>query len=211
MKLYYAPGACSFAPHVALREAGLPFSLVRYDIPTGQLEGGGKLTAINDKGYVPVLLFDDGAKLTEVAVVLQWIADQVPESGLAPPAGTMERYRLAEWLNFIATEIHKPYWPLFHQGTETERQASKQHLARRFAWVQEKLGDQPFLTGDRFTVADAYLLTVLNWTRPAGIDISAWPKLEAYRKRMRDRPSVRASLEAETPRPRRQAGTSASP
>ncbi len=196
MKLYYATAACSFAPHVILRELGLPFTLVRFDIPTQKLEGGGRLEDVNEKGYVPVLELDDGERLTEVAVILQFLADRKPELGLAPPAGTMARYRLQEWLNFLATEIHKPYWPLFH-GPEVEKAGAREKLERRFSWVEAKLGDKPFLMGDHFTVADAYLLTLINWMRPAGLDGNRWPKLKAYRSRLRDRPSVHAALEAE--------------
>ncbi len=197
MKLYYSQGTCSFAPHVALRESGLAFDLARYDMKTAQLEGGGSLEAINDKGYVPVLELDDGERLTEVAVILQWIADQRPERDLAPRPGSLARYRLQEWLNFIATEIHKPYWPLFHGAPEAERDEARQRLARRFDWTQGKLGERPFLMGEGFTVADCYLLTVLNWTRAAGIDLARWPKLAEYRTRLGSRPSVRAAKEAE--------------
>jgi glutathione S-transferase len=196
MKLVYFPGACSFGPHITLREAGLPFTLVRFDRDTHALDSGGRLEDVNDKGYVPVLELDDGERLTEAAVILQYVADQRPESGLAPRPGTMERYRLQEWLNFIATEIHKPYWPLFH-GPEVEKPGAREKLDRRFAWTQEKLGSRPFVLGDAFTVADAYLLTVVNWMRPAGLDPNAWPRLKEYRARLSQRPSVRAALEAE--------------
>jgi glutathione S-transferase len=196
MKLVYFPGACSFAPHVALREAGLPFSLVLYDRTTHQLDAGGKLEDVNDKGYVPVLELDDGQRLTEAAVILQYIADQQPGTGLAPPPGTMARYRLQEWLNFIATEIHKSYWPLFH-GPEVEKPSARERLDRRFSWVQEKIAGRNFVLGEAFTVADAYLLTVVNWMRPAGIDPGKWPGLKDYRARLSQRPAVRAALEAE--------------
>jgi glutathione S-transferase len=196
MKLVYFPGACSFAPHVALREAGLPFSLVLYDRATQQLDAGGKLEDVNDKGYVPVLELDDGQRLTEAAVILQYIADQQPGTGLAPPPGTMARYRLQEWLNFIATEIHKSYWPLFH-GPEVEKPSARERLDRRFSWVQEKIAGRNFVLGEAFTVADAYLLTVVNWMRPAGIDPGKWPGLKDYRARLSQRPAVRAALEAE--------------
>lgn len=196
MKLVYFPGACSFAPHVTLREAGLPFTLVRYDRETHALEGGGRLDDVNDKGYVPVLELDDGQCLTEAAVVCQYIADQRPETGLAPKPGTMARYRLQEWLNFLATEIHKPYWPLFH-GPEVEKPTAREKLDRRFTWAQEKLGSRPFVMGDTFTIADAYLLTMVNWMRPAGLDPTRWPGLKEYRSRLSQRPSVRAALEAE--------------
>ena len=196
MKLVYFPGACSFAPHVTLREANIPFTLVLYDRKTHLLEGGGRLEDVNDKGYVPVLELDSGERLTEAAVVCQYIADQRPETGLAPAPGTMARYRLQEWLNFLATEIHKAYWPLFH-GPEGEKPAAMEKLDRRFTWTQERLGSQPFLMGDVFTVADAYLLTMVNWMRPAGVDPNRWPGLKAYRTRLSQRPSVRAALEAE--------------
>jgi glutathione S-transferase len=196
MKLFYFPGACSFAPHVTLREAGLPFTLVLYDRATHALASGGRLEDVNDKGYVPVLELDDGERLTEAAVVCQYIADQRPESGLAPKPGTMARYRLQEWLNFFATEIHKAYWPLFH-GPEVEKPGARERLDRRFAWTQEKIASRPFVMGEAFTIADAYLVTLVNWMRPAGLDPTRWPGLKDYRARISQRPTVRAALEAE--------------
>jgi glutathione S-transferase len=196
MKLYYAMGTCSFAPHVALREAGLPFDLVRFDMKKQQLEGGRPIEDVNEKGYVPVLELDGGERLTEVPAVLQWIADRNPGT-LAPPNGTMERYRLQEWLNFIATEIHKVYWPLFHDGAPIEKENATAKLVKRFEWIEKSLGSKQFLTGETFTIADAYLLTVLNWTKPAGIDLGRWPRLKDYWSRLRARPAVRAALEAE--------------
>lgn len=196
MKLVYFPGACSFAPHVTLREAGIPFTLVRFDRDTHALEGGGKLEDLNDKARVPVLVLDDGQRLTEVAVVCQYIADQRPETGLAPPAGTMARYRLQEWLNFIATEIHKAYWPLFH-GPDLEKPTARERLDRRFSWTERRIAGRNFVMGDTFTIADAYLLTVVNWMRPAGLDPGKWPGLKEYRARISQRPTVRAALDAE--------------
>lgn len=197
MKLYYFPAACSLAPHIALREAGLPFTLVKFDTKTGALDQGGRLEDVNEKGLVPVLELDDGERLTEVSAVLQYIADRKPESGLAPPAGTMPRYRLMEWLNFIATEVHKGYWPIFHDGADVEKEAGRARVGHSYDFVQTRLGDREFLLGDHFTVADAYLLVTLNWTKAAGIDIERWPKLKAYRLRMRERPAVIAALDAE--------------
>ncbi|HEY2031486.1 MAG TPA: glutathione transferase GstA [Myxococcales bacterium] len=197
MKLYYAMATCSHAPHIALREAGLKFDLCRFDMKERTLDTGGKLDEVNDKGYVPVLELDDGQRLTEVAVLLQYIADQAPSSGLAPKAGTMERYRLMEWLNFIATEVHKPYWPLFHEGAEVENQKAHEKLGKSFSLIQRRLGNGPYLMGEQFTVADAYLVTVLNWTRAAGIDLGKWPALKEYRDRVRKRPAVMAAMEAE--------------
>jgi len=197
MKLYYMPGTCSLAPHIALREVGIDFKLVRFDGKSHAFEGGGKLEDVNSKGYVPVLELDNGERLTEVAAVLQYIADQAPQSGLAPPLGSFERYRLQEWLNYIATEVHKSFWAFFHPGCESEKPNQRERLVNRFDWVEKRLGDKPFLMGEAFTVADAYLVTLLNWLRPAGFDIAQWPRLKAYRTRLRERPSVRAALDAE--------------
>jgi glutathione S-transferase len=197
MKLYYFPAACSLAPHIALREAGLPFTLVRLDTKTGELEGGGRIEDVNEKGVVPVLELDDGERLTEVSAILQYIGDRKPELGLAPAAGTMPRYRLAEWLNFIATELHKIYWPLFHEGADVEKDKARAKLARGFDFVDRRLGDGPFLMGPTFTVADAYLLVVINWMKPAGVDPDRWPRLKDYRARLRERPAVIAALQAE--------------
>ncbi len=197
MKLYYATATCSHAPHIALREAGLDFELVRFDMKSGALEGGGDLASINPKGYVPVLELDDGQRLTEVAAILQYIADRVPERQLAPPAGTMARYRLIEWLHFLGMEIHKIYWPIFHGAPDDEKDRAREKLGRSFSYVEAQLGDQPFLMGDTFTVADAFLVTVLNWTKPGGIDLARWPGLRSYRTRVRERVAVGAAMDAE--------------
>jgi glutathione S-transferase len=197
MKLYFATATCSHAAHIALREAGLAFDLVRFDMKTRALADGGSLDAVNDKGYVPVLELDDGTRLTEVAAILQYVADRVPEKGLAPPAGSLERYRLMEWLSFIGMEVHKIYWPLFHDGAEVENTRAREKLGRSFAWVEKHLGEKPYLMGEGFTVADAYLVTTLNWTRAAGIDLDRWPRLKEYRLRVRARPAVNAALDAE--------------
>src|SRR3954464_8563176 len=143
MKLYYATATCSHAPHIALREAGLPFSLVRFDMKERTFEGGAKLEEVNDKGFVPVLELDDGQRLTEVAVVLQYIADLAPQSGLAPKAGTLQRYRLMEWLNFIATEVHKAYWPLFHDGAQVENDKARDKLASPLSLFQKRRAKKP--------------------------------------------------------------------
>jgi glutathione S-transferase len=197
MKLYYATATCSLSAHMALREAGLAFDLVRFDMKTRLLEDGRPLDVVNDKGYVPVLELDDGTRLTEVAAILQYVADQVPERALAPALGSFERYRLIEWLSFIGMEVHKIFWPLFHEGAEIENTHARDKLARSFTWIEKHLGDQPFLMGSSFTVADCYLVTVLNWTRAGGIDLERWPALKDYRLRLRARPAVAAALEAE--------------
>jgi glutathione S-transferase len=197
MKLYFFPGACSLAPHIALREADLPFTMVRYDQKTHQVEGVGPIEEVNEKGKVPVLELDDGQRLTEVSAILQYIADRKPELELAPRCGTFERYRLAEWLNFIATEVHKSYFWLFHDGADVEKAHAKEKLDEAYAYVQRKLEGKSFLMGDTFTVADAYLVVVLNWMKPAGLDAEKFPGLKAYRDRIRARPAVMAAMEAE--------------
>jgi glutathione S-transferase len=197
MKLYYMTAACSLAPHIALREAGIDFTLVRFDMKKQALADGGSLMDVNEKGYVPVLELDDGQRLTEVTAVLQYIADLKPESKLAPANGTMPRYRLQEWLNFIATEVHKIYWPLFHDGAEIEKTNANAKLKKSFDWLEKQLGTRPYLMGEQFTVADAYLVTVINWMKPAGIDGNQWPGLKDYRTRVRARPAVIKALEAE--------------
>jgi len=158
MKLYFAPGACSMAPHIVLREAAYRFDLEKVDLTRKQTESGENYMNINPKGYVPALRLDDGEVLTEVAVVLQYLADQKPESGLAPKLGTKERYRLMEWLNFVSSEIHKPFGSLFNSKIPAEwRENQLELLGRRFDYLAEQLNGKLYLTGDQFTVADAYL------------------------------------------------------
>lgn len=198
MKLYYSPGACSLAPHIALREAGLPFTLEKVDLGAKKTEHGADFTAINPKGYVPALELDDGSLLTEAGVMLQYIADQVPASGLAPAFGTMARYHLMETIHFIATELHKSAGALFNPATPEEwRQVVNGLLERRFGFIEGRLGENPYLEGERFTVADAYLFTVLSWSRPLKIDLTPWPKLSAYVTRIGSRPKVIETLQAE--------------
>jgi len=198
MKLYFSPGACSLGPHIALQEAGLPFDLVRVDLATHKTESGADFYAINPKGYVPALELDDGSILTENAAILQYVADRAPEKKLAPEAGSMERYRLQEWLHFISTEIHKSFSPLFSSAcTEETRQAQLAKISNRLDLVQKHLDGKPFLFGDQFTVADGYFFAVLNWTRTMGPDLSKWPAVEAYYQRLAERPAVQAAMAAE--------------
>lgn len=198
MKLYYAPGACSLAPHIALRETGAAFDLEKVDLAKKQTAGGEDFTRINPKGYVPALRLDDGEILTEVAVILQYLADRKPEAALAPAAGSMQRYRLMEWLNFISSEIHKQFGPLFNPQITPEWKANQLNvLGRRFDYLSERLNGQPYLMGERFSVADAYLFTVLNWNSYVGMDMGKWPKLQAYMARVAERPAVREALRAE--------------
>jgi glutathione S-transferase len=200
MKLYYSPGACSLSPHIALREAGLTFELDQVNLSNKQTRSGEDFAAINPKGYVPVLRLDDGQVLTEGPAIVQYIADQKPQTGLAPAAGTLARVRLQEWLNFISTEIHKQFSPMFNSKTPEEcKRISKDNLARRFDFLTLKLEGQSYLLGDTFTVADGYLFTVLRWTGHVGMDIAKWPVLKKYVDRVSERPAVRAALEAERP------------
>jgi glutathione S-transferase len=200
MKLYYSPGACSLSPHIVLREAELPFDLVRAFTKTHKLDDGTDYYTINPKGYVPLLELDDGQRLTEGPVIVQYIADKVPAKKLAPPAGTMERYRLQEWLNFITTEIHKTYSPLFNPDMpEPAKQIFRLKLDSRYKWVEGQLQGRQFLMGDTFTVADAYLFTVSRWAKVVGVDITGLPNLTAYLARIDARPAVQAALKAEVP------------
>lgn len=198
MKLYYAPGACSLSPHIALREAGLAFDLEKVDLRAKTTESGGDFTAVNPKGAVPALRLDDGSVLTENIALAQYVADQRPESGLAPAAGTMERYRLQEWLAYVSTELHKTFSPLFYPGTpDAFKTIVRENLAKRFAFLDKHLASNPYLMGEGFTVADGYCFTILRWADMFQIDLSAYPSLTAYRDRVKARPKVREALEAE--------------
>ena len=199
MKLYYSPVACSLSPHIALREAGLDFELVRVDLKSHTLvSDGSDFTKINPKGYVPVLELDDGTRLTEGPAIVQYIADLKPESGLAPKAGTLARYRLQEWLAFINSEIHKGFGPLFRPNASEEvKAAARQNLANRLNYVAGHLDGNHYLLGEQFTVADGYLFTVLNWGQWTGVDIKEWPSLAAFQARVGNRPAVKAAQAAE--------------
>jgi len=196
MKLYYSPGACSLAAHIALRESGVTFDLEKVDLGQHKTASGGDYYRINPKGYVPTLKLDDGEVLSEAAVVLQYVADKKPESGLAPKPGTMERYRLMEWLTFISSEIHKTFTPFFHPEAGS-KDAAKVQLAKRFGYVEKQLAKKPWLMGDTFTVADAYLFVVTNWTNIHEIDLSKWPKLKDFMARVKARQKVQEAMKAE--------------
>ncbi|MDQ6922895.1 MAG: glutathione transferase GstA [Pseudomonadota bacterium] len=198
MKLFYAPGACSLSPHIALLEAGLEATLVKVDTKAHTTEGGGDYYAVNPKGYVPMLELDDGDRLTEGPAIVQYIADRNPKSKLAPAAGTMARYHLQEWLNFITAELHKQFGPLFQAATPAEfKEALKEKIGKRFDWVAEQLKGKDYLMGETFTVADAYLFTMLTWTKHVGIDLARWPVLTAYKAQVAGRPKVREAMIAE--------------
>jgi glutathione S-transferase len=195
MKLYYTTGACSMASNIALREAGIPFEMSKVDKRTKRVDGV-EFVTINAKGYVPALRLDDGQVLTENVAVLQYIADLNPAAKLAPPAGTLERYRLQEWLSFINSEVHKAFTPLFSsEATEETKTYARNYLAKRLAYLEGALGDNTYVMGDQFTVADAYLFTVLGWGVHVGVDIG--PKLKSYVDRVRARPHVIEAMTAE--------------
>jgi len=198
MKLYYSPGACSLSPHIVLREAGLTFEPVLASTKTHKLQDGTDYYTINPKGYVPLLELDDGQRLSEGPAIVQFIADQVPDKRLAPPNGTLERYRLQEWLNFITSELHKGIGGIFNPSMPEEGKAVMRARATdRLKWVDTQLDGRKFLLGDTFTVADAYLFTVANWTKYTGIDISGMPNLTAYQARVAARPAVQEAMQAE--------------
>lgn len=198
MKLYYSPGACSLSPHIALMEAGLKFTAEKVDIREKKTQDGGDYFKINPKGQVPVLELDNGERLTEGPAIVQYIADQAPKSGLAPAAGTMERYRLQEWLNHITSELHKSYGPIFRPTTPEEyKTISKENIGKRLDAIDKQLAGKKYLMGDTFTVADAYLFTVARWSSRVGIDLSRWPNLKAYMDRVEARPKVHEALVAE--------------
>jgi glutathione S-transferase len=198
MKLYFAPGACSLSPHIVARELGLPIEIKKVNNKEKTIEGGGDYWKINARGYVPALELDNGEILTEGPAIVQYLADQKPESGLAPKAGTLERYRLQEWLNFLTSEVHKQFTPLFKPNTpEDYKPIAKQNIANRFDWLDKQLAGKDYLMGQTFTVADAYLFVLLNWTKVQQIDLSKWPNLAALQKRVAARPKVKEAMRAE--------------
>lgn len=201
MKLYYKPGACSLSPHIVLREAGLPFELVKVDLVTKTLPDGSDFRAVNPKGQVPALALDEGGVLTEGAAIVQYVADKAPDSGLIPPAGTMERYRVQELLSFIGSELHKGIVPLFPMlkdvVSDTYKGFATKVLGAKLAVLNEALEGKAYLTGDGFTVADAFAFTVLSWAPRVGLDLSPWPNLVAFAERVAARPAVQAAIAAE--------------
>ena len=198
MKLYYAKGACSQAAHIILHEAGLPHDSVKVDIRAKKLDDGSDYLRINPKGAVPALELDDGQLLTENAVILQYIAEKAGAFELLPQPGDLQRYRVLEWLNFIATELHKGFGPLFNPAAgEDTKQLARDTIAKKLDFVEQQMGDKPYLMGERFTLPDAYLFVILGWTRTMNIDLNGWPKLAAFRERMSRRESVREVLEFE--------------
>ena len=200
MKLYYAPGACSLAPHIALREAGRTFDLERVDLATHRTASGRDFLEINPKGYVPVLELDGAGSetLTEAQVILQYIADLAPDAMLIPVSGTFARYHAKEWLAFISTELHKQFGPLFKPGTaQSMISAQRGKIGDRLLYLADVLGTRGYLMGEHFTVCDAYLFVMLQWCGKFGIDLALWPNLDDYEKKLEHRPAIQAAMTAE--------------
>ncbi len=191
MKLYYSPGACSMSPHITALELGLAPDLVKVDLKAHQTANGADYYAINPKGYVPALQLDDGQVLTEGPAIVQYLADQKPDAGLLPPAGSVGRARVQEWLNFIGTELHKNFSPLFKPDTPEDAKArARDILGKRLAFVEQSLGEQDYLTGARLAVCDPYLYVILTWADRMSLDLSAYPRLRAFQARVAARPAV---------------------
>ena len=198
MKLYYSPGLCSLSPHIVLREAGLDAELIKVDIQQHVLDDGSDYLAVNPRGYVPILVLDDGEQLSEGPAIVQYLADLKPASGLAPANGTMARYRLQEWLAFVNSELHKTLGPMFDPSSpDSVKAATVAKVGKRIGWVAQQLDTKPYALGEQFSVADAYLFTVLSWSKGVGIDLNDWPVLAAYQKRVAARPAVREAMRVE--------------
>ena len=198
MKLFYDAGSCALSPHIVLCELGFDHELEKVDLAAGRTETGTDFRAINPKGYVPVLVLDDGTVLTEGGVIVQWLADQRPEAGLIPPVGSLERVRVQEWLSFVAAELHRSYTPLFDRDLAPDyREKAAAKLAGRLDFVEAHLAGRDYLVGGRFTVADAYCFTILNWAGYVDVDMAPWPSLRAYHGRVRERPAVQRAMAEE--------------
>lgn len=199
MKLYFSPEACSLSPHIVLRELGLPFTLVKVDNKSKKTADGADFLAINPKGYVPVLELDNGQRLTEGPAIVQYLADQKADARLVPANGTFERYRLQEWLNFITSEIHKSFSPLFNEAMpEAAKAIFKDKIAQRFGLIEKTLAKQDYLLGANLSVADVYLFVVARWSRYFDIDLGRWPALAKFMQRIEQRAAVKAALNFES-------------
>jgi len=198
VKLFYSPGACSLSPHIALLEAGIPFTLVKVDLKSKKVESGEDFNGVNGKGYVPALQLDNGQILTEGPAIVQYIADQKPATGLAPAVGTIERYKLQEWLNFISSEIHKAIGSMFNPAQTADwKEAVKAALSKRLDWLSKQLEGKQYLMGEKFSVADGYLFTILRWAKIVGFDLGKWPVIQQYVARVGQRPKVLEAMKAE--------------
>ncbi|SHG37505.1 glutathione transferase GstA [Massilia sp. CF038] len=198
MKLYFSPGACSLSPHIVLREAGMAFSLEQVDLRSKRTASGADYSAINPKGYVPALETDEGVLLTEGPAIIQFVADRAPGSALAPAAGSMARYQLVEWLNFISTEIHKSFSPLFNPAASEDMKTNARNaINKRYAYLEGILGQRNYLMGEQFSVADVYLFVITNWAGPVQLDLTPYPHVQAFQARIGARPAVQDALRAE--------------
>jgi glutathione S-transferase len=198
MKLYIWPGACSLSPHIVAREAGIDLQLAPLDRAERKAADGTVLSSVNPKNQVPTLEMEDGQTLTEGPVIVQYLADLKPAAGLVPPAGSLDRYRVQEWLNFVTSELHKTYGPLFRPTTPDDyKTQSRESIGQRLDWIDQELAGKQYLMGDQFTVADAYLFTVLRWSPRVGIDLSKWKNVTAYIDRVAARPKVQEAMKAE--------------
>jgi len=198
MKLYYAPGACSLSPHIVAREAGLDLQLEKVDTGTKTIRTDGDYWRVNPKGYVPALEISPGEVLTEGPAIVQYLGDRKPEAGLVPAAGTMDRYRMQEMLGYINSEIHKAYSPLFNPKTPAETvEERKAYLRKRYKILDERLAGRPYLFGDKFSAADAYLFTVTTWAKYVKLDLSEFPNVVAFQARVAARPAVQAAMKEE--------------
>lgn len=198
MKLYYSPGSCAMSPHIVLSETGAAYTLERVDLATKTTETGRPLSEINPQDAVPVLALDNGDTLTEGAAIVQYVADQHPEAGLLPPPGSLARAKVQQWLNYIATEMHKAHVPLFKADyPAASKEIALANINRAYAFVSAALADQPYLTGSAFTVADAYLFTIVNWHKFIGLDLAPWPTLVAYQQKVAARPAVEKAMREE--------------
>ncbi|MCX7106616.1 MAG: glutathione transferase GstA [Methylococcales bacterium] len=198
MKLYYSPGACSLSPHIVTCEAELPLELIKVDLNNKLTETKEDFQQLNPNGYVPLLILDDGNQLTEGPAIVQYLADQAPDKKLIPLAGTFERYKAQQWLNFISTEIHKSFGLLFNPAaSDATKELAVDILKKRLAIVAEQLSSQPYLLGETFSVADAYLFVTLSWGQYVNVDISRWPALARYADKISERPAVQKAMKAE--------------
>lgn len=198
MKLYFSPGACSLSPHIVLRETGLPFTLVKADLKAKLLADGADYRAVNPKGSVPALRLANGEVLTEGPAIVQYLGDLAPQSGIVPKAGTMERYRLIEWLNFVSTELHKAYSPLFRPNTPDDyKPVARENIVAKYAIADAALADRPYLLGEAFSAADAYLFVVTRWATPLKLDLSQFKNVAAFMARVSERQAVKDALAAE--------------
>ena len=198
MKLFYSPGACSLAPHILLRETGTPFTLAKVDLGQHRTQEGGNYYELNPKGQVPLLALDDGTTLSEGPVIAQYIAEQAGRQDLLPAAGSLARYKVLEWQNYITSELHKSFSPLFDPRIDAATKALfVQQLGKKYAWINSRLEGQAYLTGDTFTIADAYLFVITGWAPNLGVDLSPLANVQAFLDRIARRESVKAALAAE--------------